>query len=161
MPDPDAREPTFLGFPSSRRSMLRTSVLMASATLIACTPNDQQTAGFGDVNAPDRGPVPPELDMDDDYVFFGEEEATALEAIVARIIPGSPDDPGALEAGVQFYIDRKLDSFEEFAEPTYHQAPFAEGFEEGATPPSGDDTVAVLEDELYRYGFQSELDRAG
>ena len=157
MSDADAREPTFLGFPSSRRSMLRTSVLAAGAALIGCTPGDQHASGSGDTLAPDRGPVPPDLDHAEDYIFLGDEEAVTLEAIVARIIPGSADDPGALEAGVPFYIDRKLDSFEEFAEPTYQRGPFAEGFDEGETPPGGADTVAVPAAELYRYGFQSEL----
>ena len=35
-------------------------------------------------------------------------EAELLEAIVARLIPGTPADPGAVEAGAVGYIDRAL-----------------------------------------------------
>src|SRR5688572_27013064 len=35
-------------------------------------------------------------------------EADLLEAIVGRLIPGTPADPGAIEAGAVGYIDRAL-----------------------------------------------------
>ena len=41
-------------------------------------------------------------------VFFFLDEADTLEALVARIVPGSDEDPGAREAGVLAYIDRAL-----------------------------------------------------
>ena len=41
-------------------------------------------------------------------VFFFLDEADTLEALVARIVPGSDEDPGAREAGVLTYIDRAL-----------------------------------------------------
>lgn len=91
------------------------------------------------------------------YNFFDEEEVRLLTALVARIIPGDDEDPGALQAGVMFYIDDKLHQFESFAEPTYHREPFAEEYEDGEQPPTGDDVVAVHGDELYRYGFQGTL----
>ncbi len=40
--------------------------------------------------------------------FFSLVEAETIEALTARIIPGSPDDPGAREAGVLTYIDHAL-----------------------------------------------------
>ena len=40
--------------------------------------------------------------------FFFLDEADTVEALAARIIPGSPGDPGAREAGVVHYIDRAL-----------------------------------------------------
>lgn len=40
--------------------------------------------------------------------FFFLDEADTIEAIVARIIPGNAEDPGAREAGVVYYIDRAL-----------------------------------------------------
>ncbi|HPG39288.1 MAG TPA: gluconate 2-dehydrogenase subunit 3 family protein [bacterium] len=39
--------------------------------------------------------------------FFTEEEAKLVEAITGQIIPAD-DDPGAIEAGVVFYIDKQL-----------------------------------------------------
>jgi gluconate 2-dehydrogenase gamma chain len=41
-------------------------------------------------------------------MFFNLHEATTVEAMAARIIPGTPDDPGAREAEVIVYIDRAL-----------------------------------------------------
>ncbi len=40
--------------------------------------------------------------------FFFYDEVAALDALVARIVPGDADDPGAREAGVTTYIDRAL-----------------------------------------------------
>jgi gluconate 2-dehydrogenase gamma chain len=44
-----------------------------------------------------------------ELVFFNEAEARDVEALAARILPGSPDDPGAREAGVLVYIDRAVE----------------------------------------------------
>jgi gluconate 2-dehydrogenase gamma chain len=41
-------------------------------------------------------------------VFFSFDEENLLDALVARIVPGSEQDPGAREAGVVTYIDRAL-----------------------------------------------------
>lgn len=43
-----------------------------------------------------------------DLVFFTPDEAATFEAIAARIWPGTPDDPGAREAGAMRYLDRAL-----------------------------------------------------
>ena len=40
--------------------------------------------------------------------FFFLEEADTVGALMARIIPGSPEDPGAREAGALAYLDRAL-----------------------------------------------------
>lgn len=41
-------------------------------------------------------------------LFFFVDEISALDALVARIVPGDASDPGAREAGVTDYIDRAL-----------------------------------------------------
>lgn len=41
-------------------------------------------------------------------LFLFHDEASALDALVARIVPGDESDPGAREAGVVTYIDRAL-----------------------------------------------------
>ena len=41
-------------------------------------------------------------------LFFFVDEFNALDALVARIVPGDASDPGAREAGVTAYIDRAL-----------------------------------------------------
>jgi gluconate 2-dehydrogenase gamma chain len=42
------------------------------------------------------------------FLFLFLDEANALDALVARIVPGDDGDPGAREAGVVTYIDRAL-----------------------------------------------------
>jgi gluconate 2-dehydrogenase gamma chain len=42
------------------------------------------------------------------YVFFKAEELAFIEAAVARLIPNDAVGPGALEAGVPFFLDRQL-----------------------------------------------------
>ena len=42
------------------------------------------------------------------YVFFSPVEAQFIEAAVARLIPDDPIGPGAVEAGVPFFLDRQL-----------------------------------------------------
>jgi gluconate 2-dehydrogenase gamma chain len=89
--------------------------------------------------------------------FFSPHEARTIEAITARIMPGTPDDPGAREAGVVNYIDYMLSAREGFNEPTYREAPFAELYE--TTPPldSPYNVVWVSADQIDRYGYQSTL----
>jgi gluconate 2-dehydrogenase gamma chain len=41
-------------------------------------------------------------------LFLFRDELSALDALVARIVPGDAGDPGAREAGVVVYIDRAL-----------------------------------------------------
>lgn len=41
-------------------------------------------------------------------LFLFHDEVSALDALVARIVPGDASDPGAREAGVVTYIDRAL-----------------------------------------------------
>lgn len=42
------------------------------------------------------------------YGFFTREEGYLMEALASRIWPGDADDPGALEAGAVYYVDRAL-----------------------------------------------------
>lgn len=87
--------------------------------------------------------------------FLTLEEIDTLDAIVARLIPGSEADPGAREACVPAFIDHKLASFASFATPTYFQPPFAKPVAR-ATGPQNGATTAILVDakDLPRYGFQ-------
>jgi gluconate 2-dehydrogenase gamma chain len=88
--------------------------------------------------------------------FFTADEARDVEAFTARLVPGSPEDPGAREACVTNYIDRKLAEHESFATTTYFHPPFAKPAKDHP-PGFVGDTVYVAEDELDRYGFQSSL----
>ena len=52
-------------------------------------------------------------------------EAKTVDALTSRILPGTPDDPGAHEAGVVTYIDNFLAYNDGLAETTYRQGPWA------------------------------------
>lgn len=89
--------------------------------------------------------------------FFSAHEAATVEAFTARIIPGTPDDPGAREAGVVHYIDNALAYHNGDDRATYRNGPFAHVYD-GDTPPSGLDltkVVPVKKSELSRYSYQS------
>ena len=120
-------------------------------------------------NTPDLAPNPALLR------FFTPHEALTVDALTSRILPGSPDDPGAHEAGVVTYIDNFLASRDGFPEPTYRTAPYAQTYEgdgssatpvaspaatpdasPGATPEAGQ-PVMVAGDQVERYGYQSIL----
>jgi gluconate 2-dehydrogenase gamma chain len=91
--------------------------------------------------------------------FFTPQEAQMVEALTARILPGTPEDPGAREAGVVYYIDNLLAYQEGMPEPVYRQTPYAEPYQ-GDTPPTENGAFQVIwvpEDEMERYGYQSIL----
>ena len=52
------------------------------------------------------------------FRFFTREEGELLEALAGRIWPGDARDPGAIEAGAVYYVDRALDG----AYAAYRQA---------------------------------------
>lgn len=59
-------------------------------------------------------PMPPKLE------FFTPEQAAEIDAITARIIP-TDDTPGAREAGVVYFIDRGLATFDAHDQKTYRE----------------------------------------
>jgi hypothetical protein len=80
-----------------------------------------------------------------------------VDALTARILPGTPDDPGAHEAGVVTYIDNMLAHQEGYNESTYREPPYAQIYS-GDTPPAADEifeTVWVAADQIERYGYQA------
>jgi len=42
------------------------------------------------------------------YIFFTPAEVSLVDAVVGRLIPDDPVGPGAVEAGVTFFLDRQL-----------------------------------------------------
>lgn len=97
--------------PVSRRRFLVAGALASSAVAA------EAAVGPG---VADRTPVPgvmpwqagaadaPPEAVGRGYAFFNPAEAAFVEAASARIIPGDKNDPGAIEAGVPFFIDRQL-----------------------------------------------------
>jgi gluconate 2-dehydrogenase gamma chain len=151
----------------TRRMLIRRAGILAASAgvagaLAACGAEEEAAPRqvSGDVDAREFPPLPPRQApaLCTVLAFFDADEARAVEAIVARLIPGTPDDPGAREACVPTYIDQKLASFPSFATPTYFHKPFAKPAP-GPQPPQEDarDVITVAEKELPRYGFQSDL----
>jgi hypothetical protein len=92
--------------------------------------------------------------------FFTPAEARLVEDLTARILPGTPDDPGARQAGVVHYIDNFLANSEGFNEPTYFTPPFAQPYDPEDPPADLETNQSVIwvpQDALERYGYQSRL----
>lgn len=150
----------------SRRGFLAVSgAAAAAAALVGGAPaqptvQDRCRPASGESLRIDNGVAPPPPNPKAEYLsFFTEPEARAVEALTARILPGTPEDPGAREAGVVFYIDHLLSNPGGFGQPTYRQPPFPEVYE-GETPPPnppGRQVIWVRKDQLPRYGYQSAL----
>lgn len=150
----------------TRRTFVAGSLAIGAGALVAgCAPN----APLGRGAEPTATPLPPQEKYEHvpfapeappepgTLRFFTPDEARAAEALFARIIPGTPADPGAREAGVVTYVDFLLGSVEGFAEPTYTPGPHAKEHEGDAPPPPEDGVVWVKKDQMARYGFQSAL----
>src|SRR5688572_5365171 len=90
--------------------------------------------------------------------FFTPHEARTADALYSRLMPGSPDDPGAHEAGVVIYVDHLLATALGYNEKTYVEPPYAEVHEGDAPPEQNDiEVIWVPADEIKRYGYQSML----
>ena len=163
-------EPTPVTVRLSRRRFLRGSGAAVVAgglatTLAACesdAPQGPLAATPEHVEQPTgfrygRVPATPTSALDTQVrQFFNDHEARTLDALVSRILPGTPADPGAHEAGVVDYIDYKLGTTEGgFATGIYTQPPFAEVYHGDTPPPDDGRAVYVNAEQLERYGYQS------
>jgi gluconate 2-dehydrogenase gamma chain len=81
------------------------------------------------------------------YVFFNSFQADIINAAAGRIIPADGNGPGAIEAGVVFFIDRQLASLEGFGGQRYALGPFTRG-----TATQGDQSAMSMQDR-YRLGI--------
>jgi gluconate 2-dehydrogenase gamma chain len=155
----------------SRRSFLKGSSAAAAAATIAVGRDVSAQDGTpSPVASPVASPAASPAAMDHAAMeeeraveFFTPHESVTVEALAARLIPGSTDDPGAREAGVVFYIDRSLSGTNlGYSLKTYIQGPFP-FTEEEQTPveissaPDNYRAVPVTQDTISRYGYQSVL----
>jgi gluconate 2-dehydrogenase gamma chain len=85
--------------------------------------------------------------------FFNGNEARAVEAAVARLIPADDLGPGAKEAGVAVFIDLQLGSAWGNGDHLYRHPPFIEG-----TPQQGNQ-LAFTPAEMFRVGL-AKLDES-
>jgi gluconate 2-dehydrogenase gamma chain len=83
------------------------------------------------------------------YTFFTPLEVAFIEAAVARLIPADELGPGALEAGVVYFIDRQLQGAFGTMAKNYRQGPWGEG-----TPEQGYQ-LPLTPQQLYRLGIEA------
>lgn len=128
------------------------TVAQDSMATPAATPSSGMAGMYGDPS-----------DSNAPVAFFSMLEATTIEALTARIMPGTPDDPGAREAGVVYYIDRQL-SGANLGQTlkTYTQGPFLSTVASGGSVSATSQTnlyqyVYVQDENVPRYGYQSVL----
>src|SRR3984957_10449461 len=89
----------------------------------------------------------PEFERPGPWQFFTADEASAMEAIVDRIIPPDPETPGGKDAGCAVFIDRQLKGPYGSADGLYMLGPFVKGTkEQGPQSP-------VTPAQLYRKGL--------
>ncbi len=89
----------------SRRDFLKAGAAIgALAALTACTRTP--------ISGPTSTPTPTPPPIFEALQFFSLQQAAIVHAAAGRIIPGTPDDPGAKEAGVVVFIDEVLDGYD-------------------------------------------------
>lgn len=140
-----------------RRTFLKgVAASVGAATVLgACDAPDETVASPIDHDAPQRSPRPPSPAPSGIQQFLSRHEYVTVEAVAEQILPGD-GGVGATELGVATFVDRKLASYDAFAQPTYRSGPFMETFA-GSRPPERPDVIFVPEQEAERYGFQSRL----
>ncbi|MDQ3657762.1 MAG: gluconate 2-dehydrogenase subunit 3 family protein [Chloroflexota bacterium] len=141
----------------SRRLFLKGSGATIAATGVAVPVAAQQAT-------PDATPaITAQAEPAIAIEFFNPQESAMVEALTARLLPGTPDDPGAREAGVVYYIDRSLAGTNEgYSKKTYTQGPFLNVTEDQADVEATSRTdiyqvVPAREADVSRYGYQSVL----
>lgn len=151
----------------SRRDFLKVSTLVAAgAGLAACGPKITSYSGIATTPIPVSSQYPdipfaPAQPPPYILAVLTSDEGKLVEALTARIYPGDANDPGAREAGVANYIDKKLSFHDGYVKYTYTQPPHAKTYEGDQPPDQKKDEqgeiVWVKKSEIERYGYQSLL----
>lgn len=168
----DPQNPEVKSNKLSRRGFFRGVMITAASLPVVvsgCSPEEEapaiQTERQPGLHPSPPPPLNPDVPLAPDAPpsasrlrTFTPHEARTVDALTARILPGTADDPGAHEAGVATYIDNMLAYHEGYNESTYREAPYAQIYE-GETPPEEEsfETVWVAADQIERYGYQSIL----
>jgi len=109
-----------------RRFFLRSAGAVAAAAGSAAS-LAQAPAARGAQGPSGAAGAPAGLAGADTYVFFNPDEAAFVEAAVERLIPSGEDGPGALDAGVAYFIDRQLAGAWGAGERLYRSGPWQSG----------------------------------
>jgi gluconate 2-dehydrogenase gamma chain len=129
--------------------MIHRRTFLASAALVLAGTTSLTRASIIRDHMP-WAPFPssaPEIERPGPWQFFTADEASAMEAIVDRIIPPDSETPGGKDAGCAVFIDRQLKGPYGSAGGLYRLGPFIKGTKEQG--PQSPLTPA----ELYRKGL--------
>jgi gluconate 2-dehydrogenase gamma chain len=144
----------------SRRGLLRaglaTGVVAASSALPIAT-----VYGAGSANAPAdpraihqaQQPATQTTPLGG-FTYFNTFQAEIVNAAAGRLIPTDANGPGAIEAGVVFFIDQQLSASYGLVGRRYEHGPYAMG-----TSSQGDQSGMDMRDR-YRLGIQGMEDYA-
>jgi gluconate 2-dehydrogenase gamma chain len=88
------------------------------------------------------------------FTYFNTFQAEIVNAATGRLIPADANGPGAIEAGVVFFIDRQLSATYSVTGRRYEHGPYATG-----TSTQGDQSGLDMRDR-YRLGIQGMQDYA-
>ncbi len=88
------------------------------------------------------------------FTYLNTFQAEIVNAATGRLIPADANGPGAIEAGVVFFIDRQLSATYSVTGRRYDHGPYATG-----TPTQGDQSGLDMRDR-YRLGIQGMQDYA-
>ena len=135
----------------SRRSFFKIAGAAAAVTAI----DARSATSSAQPSQPSQSyqPSPPRS-----YTFLQPEEAHFLEAATERLIPADENGPGALEAGVAFYIDRQLAGAWGAGDRLYRTGPWHEGV------PTQGYQLPYTPAELFRHalrGIHNDLAKRG
>jgi gluconate 2-dehydrogenase gamma chain len=143
----------------SRRSLLRAGALTGVAAATSAVP---LAAVYGSPLAPEdtrfQGQTPAQPTQAaaplGGFVYFNTFQAEIVNAAAGRLIPTDANGPGAIEAGVVYFIDRQLSASYGLVGRRYEHGPYASG-----APTQGDQSGMDMRDR-YRLGIQGMEDYA-
>ena len=140
----------------SRRRLLRAGAITGVAAASSAVPI---AAVYGNALAPGETTLQAQTPAQQPaplggFVYFTTFQAEIVNAAAGRLIPTDANGPGAIEAGVVYFIDRQLSASYGLAGRRYEQGPYANG-----APTQGDQSGMDMRDR-YRLGIQGMQDYA-
>jgi gluconate 2-dehydrogenase gamma chain len=122
----------------SRRSFLKAAGAAAAGVVAGCNRDER-----------------PPATLRARYSFFSADEASFVEAAIARLIPADDSGPGALEADVAVFIDRQLGGAWGAGERLYRSGPWQAG------KPTQGYQLPFTPAELFRNALRAITDDVG
>lgn len=136
----------------SRRNLLKTAGAVTAAAAVPAKANEihlAQAAAPAEQAARTPPASAPAAEQQDVLFFFNDQEARFVEAAIRQLIPADPQWPGAVEAGVLYFIDKQLASAYGAGGRMYLKGPWVPN-----APPEQGYQLRYAPAELYRVGIE-------